>query len=189
MVTFVFRLCAWKKELLIVDVLPLQVGDFAFSLPCIYQQLNNLGEAVIYRMAVLQWALGSGANDRRPVALVLRTHFWTPYRSLIPMLLEQGIEDRIIRLADRWLRHRQKVNFLTLDHVLEFKTDARELGRLAEFMTAIDPGSPDTRLLQETQRKRRTKAKGKTKSPVYGKLPEPFRTQAATIAAQRGPFG
>ena len=131
----------------------------------------------------VDWALESGATDRRPVALVLRTQFWTPYRSLVPMLLEQGIEDRIIRLADRWLRHRQKVKYLTLDHVLEFKTDARELGRLAEFMTAIDFGNPDTRLLQEAQRKRRTKAKGRIKSPAYGKLPEPFRTQIEAMAS------
>ncbi len=131
----------------------------------------------------VEWALESGANDRRPVALVLRTHFWTPYRSIVPMVLEQGVEDRLIRLADRWLRHRKKVKYLSLDHVLEFKTDARELGRLAEFMTAIDPGNPDTRLLQEAQRKRRTKAKGRTKMPAFGKLPEPFLSQVEAIAS------
>ncbi|CUH99353.1 hypothetical protein [Leisingera aquaemixtae] len=137
----------------------------------------------------VEWALASGANDRRPVELVFRTHFWTPYRSLIPMLTEQGVEDRLIRLADRWLRHRESVKCLTLDHVLAFKTDPRNLGKLAEFMTAIDPGNPDTRLLQEAQRKRRSKAKGRTKQPAYGNLPEPFLSQAKAIASVPGDRG
>lgn len=131
----------------------------------------------------LDWALATSATDRRPVELVIRTPVWTPFRSLIPMLIEQGIEDRLIRLADRWLRHRKRVDYLTLDNVLLFKTGARELGRLAEFMTAIDPGNPDTRLLQEAQRKRRTKAKGRARSPAYGQLPEPFLSQAKAVAA------
>lgn len=131
----------------------------------------------------VDWALASGANDRRPVELVLRTQFWTPYRSLVPMIIEQGVEDRLIRLVDRWLRHRKQVGGLTLDHVFKFKADPRELGRLAEFMTAIDPGNPETRLLQEAQRKRRTKAKGRVNRPTYGILPEPFLSQVQAIAA------
>ena len=35
----------------------------------------------------VEWALGSGASDRRPIPVVLRAHHWAPYRALLPMLI------------------------------------------------------------------------------------------------------
>lgn len=137
----------------------------------------------------VEWALGSGASDRRPIPLVLRTHHWAPYRALLPMLTDQGISERIIRLADRWLRHRSKVAQLTLDYALQFRVDGGDLRRLAEFMSAIDPGNPDTRVLQTAQRKRRSTAKGVVHKPAYGELPEPFLSQMKKISRKPRELG
>ncbi len=132
----------------------------------------------------IEWALLTTGSDRRPIPLVLKAPHWAPYRALIPFMLQQGIVDRIIRLADRWLHHRRKTGKVTEQHVRDFKTDPRDLGRLAEFMTAIAPGHPDTRLLQAVQRKQRSKAKGHRKFAAYGTLPEPFLSQMRELAAK-----
>ena len=137
----------------------------------------------------VEWALTSGSSDRRPMLLVLRTHYWAPYRALLPMLTEQGTSERIIRLADRWLRHRSKVGQLSLDHAKQFVIDAGEFSRLAAFMTALDPGNPDTRILQTAQRKRRSRAKGVTHKPAYGDLPEPFLSAMKEICRKPKALG
>ncbi|WP_156477521.1 hypothetical protein [Falsihalocynthiibacter arcticus] len=130
----------------------------------------------------VDWALESGATDRRPVELVLRAPHWGPYRAMLPMLLEEDISAREIRLADRWLRHRNKVTHLSLEHAAEFRADPGNFRGLAAFMTAIDPGNPDTRILQAAQRKRRSTAKGVKHKPAYGDLPEPFLSQMKAIS-------
>lgn len=129
----------------------------------------------------VDWALSSGATDRRPVELVVRAPHWAPYRAVLPMLLEGGIDDREIRLADRWLRHRNQVTHLSLEHAMAFRADPGNFRGLAAFMTAIDPGNPDTRILQAAQRKRRSTAKGVRHKPAYGDLPEPFLSQMTVI--------
>ncbi|WP_131727445.1 hypothetical protein [Thalassovita autumnalis] len=135
------------------------------------------------------WALSSGASDRRPVELVLRASHWAPYRAVLPMLLEGGIGDREIRLADRWLRHRNQVTHLSLDHAMTFHADPGNLRGLAAFMTAIDPGNPDTLILQAAQRKRRSTAKGVKHKPAYGELPEPFLSQMKVISRKPKELG
>lgn len=129
----------------------------------------------------VDWALSSGATDRRPVELVLRAPHWAPYRAILPLAIEGGISARELRLADRWLRHRNQVTHLSLEHAMTFRADPGNLRKLAAFMTAIDPGNPDTRILQTAQRKRRSTAKGVQHKPAYGELPEPFLSQMKGI--------
>ncbi|UWP96504.1 hypothetical protein K3X48_05885 [Aliiroseovarius crassostreae] len=137
----------------------------------------------------VDWALSSGATDRRPVELVLRAPHWAPYRAILPMVIESGISAREIRLADRWLRHCNQVTHLSVDHAMTFRADPGHFRGLAQFMTSIDPGNPDTRILQAAQRKRRSTAKGVTKKPAYGELPEPFLSQMKMISRKPKELG
>mgnify|MGYP001594067156 FL=1 len=137
----------------------------------------------------IEWALDTVGSDRRPLALVFRGHHWAPYRVVLPMLRDEGVAERIIRLADRWLRHRAKVGQLSLDHTLQFRTDPGNLASLVRFITAIDPGNPDTRILQIARCKRLSKAKAVPRKPAYGDLPEPFLSEMKAISRKPKDLG
>lgn len=137
----------------------------------------------------VDWALSSGATDRRPVELVLRAPHWAPYRTILPMVIDGGICAREIRLADRWLRHCSQVAQLSIEHAMAFRADPGHFRGLAQFLTSIDPGNPDTRILQAAQRKRRSTANGVAKKPAYGELPEPFLSQMKMISRKPKELG
>jgi hypothetical protein len=137
----------------------------------------------------VDWALSSGATDRRPVELVLRASHWAPYRAILPMVIDGGISAREIRLADRWLRHCSQVAHLSIEHAMTFRADPGHFCGLAQFMTSIDPGNPDTRILQAAQRKRRSTAKGVEKKTAYGALPEPFLSQMKVVSRKPKELG
>lgn len=56
-------------------------------------------------------------------------------------------------------------------------------------MTALDPGNPDTRMLQVAQRKRCSTAKGVIHKPAYGDLPEPFLSAMKEICRKPKALG
>ncbi|SNY92321.1 hypothetical protein SAMN04515647_2576 [Cohaesibacter sp. ES.047] len=131
----------------------------------------------------IEWALESATSDRRPIDLVTRGSHWTPYAVLVPDMISVGVTDRVIRLLDRWLRHCAKVNQLTLDHALQFPEGISAFSDLAEVLTAIDPGSPDTEIIQQARTIKRSKAKDLPKAPPYGDLPEPFLSEIKHICS------
>ncbi len=132
----------------------------------------------------IDWALTSGRSDRRPLELVFRGVHWAPYRAL-QHEIEQGCAPQLIRLADRWLRYRKGFAAVTEPMVRGFEVDAQSLNRLAAFMDAIDPESPDNIALQQVQRKRLAK-KGRNTSPRCKRSPnhdlvEPFRSEVQQL--------
>lgn len=131
----------------------------------------------------IEWALESTTTDRRPIDLVTRGSHWRPYIASVPDMTSAGVPDRVIRLLDRWLRHRAKVNHLTVDHALEFPEGISAFSDLAEVMTAIDPGNPDTESIQQARTIKRSKAKDQPKAPPYGQLPEPFLSEIKHVYA------
>ncbi len=136
----------------------------------------------------LDWALESGASDRRPLELVFRAPHWSRFSSIYEELMEI-CDANIIRLADRWMRYESRLRVLSRDHFAGFKVDARSLGQLAELMTTIDPENPSTILLQQEQRKRRTKSRPKSKRPkreLFHDLPEPFFSEMAKVTGRAG---
>ena len=154
----------WSKDSLIVQKLLLR--RYAYE----------TGEGI-------EWALESATSDRRPIDLVTRGSHWTPYAVLVPDMISVGVTDRVIRLLDRWLRHCAKVNQLTLDHALQFPEGISAFSDLAEVLTAIDPGSPDTEIIQQARTIKRSKAKDLPKAPPYGDLPEPFLSEIKHICS------
>ncbi len=134
----------------------------------------------------MEWAIESGAFDRRPLELVFRAPHWSRFLA-IQSELQEVCEPSLIRLADRWMRWRQSMLRLDDATMQSFKADARNLGLLAELMSEIDPENPDTIFLQQCQRIRRTVTRPKSpshKKPSFHDLPEPFYSEMARIAAR-----
>jgi len=133
----------------------------------------------------VDWALASGATDRRPLALVFRAAHWAPFRGLLSDI-EASFTPPEIRMVDRWLRHRQAHVRVDEEMAGRFGGDARNFAKLSAIMTVIDPENPDNLVLQQVQRKRRQAARGYVKKAPklpYHDLPEPFFAQMAKLFA------
>ncbi len=159
-----------------------------------WQENSLSSQAVLLRKYAFEtgegmdWALESGAFDRRPIELVFRAPHWSRFQA-VQSELQEICEPSLIRLADRWMRWRQSVSRLDDVEARGFKTDARNLGRLSELMSAIDPENPDTIFLQQYQRKLRTVTRPKSprqNKPSFHDLQEPFHTEMARIAERSG---
>lgn len=135
----------------------------------------------------LDWALGSGTVDRRPIALVFRVVHWRPFGHLFEQL-EADVSAPDIRMVDRWMRYRQRFARVDEEMVRRFDVSSRCLGKLSELMTAIDPGNPDNLVLQQVQRKRRQESERRgrtirTRRVPWHDIPAPFQEQIAQLAA------
>ena len=131
----------------------------------------------------IDWALASGATDRRPLGLVFRASHWAPFRALIGDI-EASFIDREVRLVDRWLRYKRTHVRVDEAMTLRFDVDPSTLKRLAVCMAAIDPENPETVVLQQAQRKRVHAAVGyqkKPAKPAFHDLPEPFYSEMAKL--------
>lgn len=157
-----------------------------------WQQNSLSSQAVLLRKYAFEtgegmdWALESGAFDRRPLELVFRAPHWSRFLA-IQSELQKVCEPSLIRLADRWMRWRQSMPHLDDAAMQSFKADARNLGLLAELMSTIDPENPDTIFLQQIQRKRRTATCAKSPpqmKPPFHDLPEPFHAEMSRLASR-----
>jgi hypothetical protein len=131
----------------------------------------------------IDWALESGATDRRPLGLVFRASHWAPFRALIGDI-EASFTEREVRLVDRWLRYKRTHVRVDEDMTMRFDVDPSTLKSLAVCMAAIDPENPETVVLQQAQRKRVHEAVGyqkKATKPAYHDLPEPFHSEMAKL--------
>ncbi|MFC3167815.1 hypothetical protein [Paracoccus fontiphilus] len=135
----------------------------------------------------MDWAIGSGRFDRRPVELVLQAPHWNKYRHILEEIKANTRPD-VIRLADRWMRHRACYLHCDEQVVRAFGMSQSSVMLIARFMAAIDPESPDNIYLQQVQRKRFVEESGKEPAPLsmpYDSVAEPFRSQIEDIARKK----
>ncbi len=133
----------------------------------------------------VEWAIASGATDRRPLDLVFRAAHWAPFNPIIADI-KASCRPNEIRMVDRWFRYKKAHVRVDEEMAQRFSADAASFARLAAIMTAIDPENPDNLVLQQAQRKRRHSHEGYIKKAAklpYHDLPEPFFTDMAKLFA------